>query len=246
MKVQHPLKGSEREALLQELHDRYVYGHKKKKWTYYRKKYVWLFFIDGTLFLKRVLDIFFSFLLILVALPLLVLIPILIKLSDGGPVLYVTKRVGKWGKEFYFPKFRTMKVGADATKKKLMHLNEFEGDKHFKLKKDPRVTALGRVLRKFSIDELPQLFNVLIGDMSLVGPRPPLPSEVETYSMLERRRLEIKPGLTGLWQVSGRSDLTFKKQVELDVEYIQSQSILGDLWIICKTIPVVLLGRGAY
>ena len=143
-------------------------------------------------------------------------------------------------------KFRSMYVDAEERKKALMAQNESSGGVIFKMKKDPRITRIGRFIRKASIDELPQLWNVIRGDMSLVGPRPPVPSEVAEYSISDRRRLEVIPGITCIWQVSGRSDIPFEQQVELDAEYIESQTFWGDVKLLFKTIPAVLLGRGAY
>jgi lipopolysaccharide/colanic/teichoic acid biosynthesis glycosyltransferase len=151
-----------------------------------------------------------------------------------------------WGREFPFPKFRSMVTDADARKQELTALNQHGDGITFKIKKDPRVTWIGRFMRKFSIDELPQLWCVLTGDMALVGPRPPVPSEVAQYTLADRRRLDTKPGLTCIWQVSGRADIPFEQQVELDVKYIESQSIWLDIKLLLKTIPAVLSGRGAY
>ncbi len=142
-------------------------------------------------------------------------------------------------------KFRSMIVNADKVKNELMDQNE-AGGVIFKMKRDPRITRVGRIIRKLSIDELPQLYNVLKGDMSLVGPRPSLPKEVDEYTLSDRRRLEVIPGLTCLWQVSGRSDINFEGQVRLDVQYLESQTFWGDIALLLKTIPAVLLGKGAY
>jgi lipopolysaccharide/colanic/teichoic acid biosynthesis glycosyltransferase len=170
---------------------------------------------------------------------------LLIKLEDRGPIFYGQDRVGKWGRVFRMYKFRSMVVGADKMKDNLLENNE-SGGVIFKIKRDPRSTRVGRIIRKLSIDELPQLYNVLKGDMSLVGPRPPVPREVVEYQLSDRRRLEIIPGLTCLWQVSGRSDINFEGQVTLDVQYLESQSLKGDIMLLLKTIPAVLSGRGAY
>jgi len=139
-----------------------------------------------------------------------------------------------------------MCTDAETKKKALMQTNEMEGGVLFKMKDDPRITKMGKFIRKYSIDELPQFWNVLLGDMSLVGPRPPVPSEVDQYSITDRRRLEIKPGITCIWQVSGRSNIAFNEQVALDVDYIESRSLFQDLRILFKTIPAVLLGKGSY
>lgn len=241
------LEGLHRQKLLDDLER--LYGKPAsfyQRLRYLRKKYLWLFFVEGSAFLKRMIDIAFSLTLIILFSPLIIMIALLIKLSDRGPVLYVDQRVGKWGREFLFPKFRSMTVGAHAQKESLKKHNIHNEDVKFKAKSDPRVTRLGAFLRKSSLDELPQLWCVLKGDMSMVGPRPPLPEEVAFYSLEQRRRLDVKPGLTCFWQVSGRSDIPFPKQVELDVSYIQSSSLWLDLKLILKTIPAILLGRGAY
>jgi lipopolysaccharide/colanic/teichoic acid biosynthesis glycosyltransferase len=161
-------------------------------------------------------------------------------------VLFWQSRVGRRGREFPFPKFRSMVINAEALKDKLLALNDHHDSVTFKIRKDPRVTWIGRIIRKASIDELPQLWCVLKGDMSLVGPRPPVPREVSRYSLQDRRRLDVTPGLTCIWQVSGRGDIPFHRQVELDVQYIESQSIWLDLLLLMKTAPAILIGKGAY
>ncbi|MDD3904272.1 MAG: sugar transferase [Sphaerochaeta sp.] len=210
------------------------------------KKKLWTFVIQTTLFLKRLLDIMVTLVALLLLSPLFAIVALLIKLTDGGPVIYVQTRIGKQGKPFPFPKFRSMVINADKLKDTLLDQAERKGDITFKMKKDPRITKIGGFIRRFSIDELPQLWCVLIGDMSIVGPRPPVPREVALYTQEDRRRLEVTPGLTGIWQVSGRSDIGFKQQVELDVLYIESHGFLLDLKLILKTIPAVLTGKGAY
>jgi lipopolysaccharide/colanic/teichoic acid biosynthesis glycosyltransferase len=210
------------------------------------KKKLWTFVIQATLFFKRLLDILISLVALILLSPLFAIVALLIKLTDGGPVIYVQTRIGKQGKPFPFPKFRSMVINADKLKDTLLNQAERKGDVTFKMKKDPRITKIGSFIRRFSIDELPQLWCVLIGDMSIVGPRPPVPREVALYSQEDRRRLEVTPGLTGIWQVSGRSDIGFKQQVELDVLYIESHGFLLDLKLILKTIPAVLTGKGAY
>jgi exopolysaccharide biosynthesis polyprenyl glycosylphosphotransferase len=196
--------------------------------------------------MKRAIDIAGSIGLLMLLSPLLIAIAILVKLSSRGPVFYRQTRVTKWGRLFEMYKFRSMAADADQRAKDLLAQNEMAGGVTFKMKRDPRITRIGRLLRRGSIDELPQLWNVLRGEMSLVGPRPPLPSEVAKYSLAERRRLDVTPGITCIWQVSGRSEIPFERQVELDVAYIESQSLRGDLAILLKTIPAVLMGRGAY
>jgi lipopolysaccharide/colanic/teichoic acid biosynthesis glycosyltransferase len=241
------LKGIYRKQLLDQLHQRYASPTSfRTKMRYWRKKYLWLFFVEGARGLKRLFDILISSFLLLFLGPLMLVIALTIKLVDGGPAFYISRRVGKWGKEISFPKFRTMMPGADQLKNSLETHKEHNEDVTFKMAKDPRVTKVGYWLRKSSLDELPQLWTVLKGEMTLVGPRPPLPEEVARYTLDQRRRLDVKPGLTCLWQVSGRSEIPFKKQVELDIEYIESQSLLLDLKLILKTIPAVLFGRGAY
>ncbi|WP_079913843.1 sugar transferase [Paenibacillus sp. 32352] len=194
---------------------------------------------------KRLIDIVASLLLILIISPIFIITAFAIKIDSRGSIIYKQQRIGKNGKQFNMLKFRSMVTDADAMLKKLQEKNEMDGIA-FKMKDDPRITNVGRFIRKYSIDELPQLFNVLKGDMSLVGPRPPLPNEVERYGDWEWRRLEVLPGITGLWQVSGRSDLSFQQWMNLDVYYIENWSIAFDIKILLKTIPVVLKGEGAY
>lgn len=195
--------------------------------------------------LKRLMDIALASLMLLVASPLIVVIAALIKLDSSGPVLFEQTRVGRNGRLFTLFKFRSMYVGAEEDVERLRVHNEADGPL-FKMREDPRVTRIGKLLRRFSLDELPQLWNVLRGDMSLVGPRPALPSEVEQYEPWHRKRLEVPPGLTGLWQTSGRSDITFDEMCLLDIYYAERWSPLLDTMIFLKTIPTVLLGRGAY
>jgi exopolysaccharide biosynthesis polyprenyl glycosylphosphotransferase len=199
----------------------------------------------GALALKRALDLIVGTFLCLILLPLMVLIALLIKWSSPGPAIFSQRRVGRSGTLFTAHKFRTMRVGAEEEVPGLTHLNEATGPL-FKIRKDPRLTPVGRVLRRLSLDELPQLWNVLRGDMSLVGPRPPIPTEVEKYEDWHKKRLEVSPGVTGLWQVSGRSELTFDEMVMLDIYYIENWSPWLDMWILIKTIPTVLMARGAY
>ena len=169
----------------------------------------------------------------------------MIKLDSRGPVLFRQVRIGQDGREFGVYKFRTMVTNADALLAELAGRNETDG-LLFKIRDDPRVTRTGRFLRKWSLDELPQLLNVLLGHMSLVGPRPPLPSEVARYSGDVRRRLLVKPGMTGLWQVSGRSDLPWEDGVRLDLYYVENWSLAADISILWKTVGAVLGSRGAY
>ncbi len=195
--------------------------------------------------LKRMLDVTVAIIAIILTAPIMLITAILIKLESPGPVIFKQVRVGKDGEHFYCYKFRSMYVDAEQRLRELQAQNEADGPV-FKMKRDPRVTRVGRVIRKLSIDELPQLFNVLKGEMSLVGPRPALPSEVAKYTYEQIGRLHAIPGITGLQQVSGRSDLDFKRWVELDLQYIAEQSIWKDIEILLRTIPAVLLGRGAY
>jgi exopolysaccharide biosynthesis polyprenyl glycosylphosphotransferase len=197
------------------------------------------------MFLKRVQDITASTLGMVLLAPLVPLIAIAVKLSSRGPVLYSQERCGLNGRRFTLHKFRTMYEGADTRLGEVAHLNEVEGPA-FKARHDPRTTPVGRILRRLSLDELPQLVNVIKGDMSLVGPRPPLPEEVERYERWQRRRLSMKPGLTGLWQVSGRAGLDdFNRWIALDLAYIDRWSLWLDLKILLKTFPAVLSTRGA-
>ncbi|MBS1722254.1 MAG: sugar transferase [Armatimonadetes bacterium] len=195
---------------------------------------------------KRILDILGSTVLLVLLFPLMLVFAILIKLTDRkGPVFYVTPRVGLCGRPFPFYKFRSMKVDADQHKDSLSKENEREGP-IFKIKMDPRVTPVGRFMRKYSIDELPQLLNVFLGHMSLVGPRPPLPREVEHYDEYMAERLSVRPGLTCYWQIMGRSDLTFEQWMELDHRYLEEMSVWVDLKILFLTPIAVLRGHGAY
>ncbi|MGJ8677682.1 MAG: sugar transferase [Akkermansiaceae bacterium] len=194
--------------------------------------------------LKRMIDIAISLGALVMTAPLFVIVAIWIKRTDGGPIFYLQDRVGLNQRRFKIYKFRSMVMDADKQVEKLKHLNEQDGPA-FKIKDDPRVTKVGRFIRKTSIDELPQLLNVLSGEMSLVGPRPPLPKEVEGYEWKYRKRLSIKPGITCIWQISGRNTVSFEKWMQLDSEYVEKASILLDLKILFLTIPAVLLRRGA-
>ena len=193
---------------------------------------------------KRAVDVTLAALLLLLGAPVVLMVALLIKLTSGGNILFRQTRCGLNGRFFTLYKFRTMVEGAEDRRLELLHLNEMNGPV-FKLRSDPRVTFLGRFLRRFSLDELPQLWNVLRGDMSLVGPRPPIPEEVAKYQRWQRRRLAMKPGLTCLWQVSGRNDLDFDRWMQLDLEYIDSWTPMLDFKILLKTIPAVLSGKGA-
>jgi exopolysaccharide biosynthesis polyprenyl glycosylphosphotransferase len=198
---------------------------------------------EMALVLKRCTDILFSSVLLLLLAPLLAAIAIWIKLDSPGPVFYSSERIGKKGRVFKCKKFRTMVRDADTRRADIMHMNERDGVL-FKISNDPRITKLGRFLRKYSIDELPQFFNVLRGDMSVVGPRPPIASEVKEYKLSHLRRLDVTPGITGLWQVQGRQDPSFDSYISLDVTYIENWSLWLDFKIIVRTIAVVFAGTG--
>jgi exopolysaccharide biosynthesis polyprenyl glycosylphosphotransferase len=202
-------------------------------------------FEGGKHVLKRAFDVVASGLGMLALSPLFLLIALAIKLDDRGPVLFSQERVGRNENRFFMLKFRSMVTTAESDLDALVARNEGAG-LLFKLKDDPRVTRVGRILRKYSLDELPQLWNVFVGDMSLVGPRPPLPREVEAYESHVHRRLYIKPGLTGMWQVNGRSDLSWEESVRLDLYYVENWSLTGDLMIVWRTIKVLLKPVGAY
>lgn len=199
---------------------------------------------ESLLLVKRVMDFLMALGLVVLLSPLLVVLALLIKVTSRGPVLYRQTRCGLGGRRFVVYKFRSMHPDADLLREELRALNEMDGPV-FKIRNDPRCTPAGRFMRKFSLDELPQLFNILKGDMSFVGPRPPLPEEVEHYEPWQRRRLRMQPGLTCLWALEGRNRLNFRRWMELDLEYIDQWSPALDWKILLKTIPVVLLGRGA-
>jgi len=196
--------------------------------------------------MKRWMDVCGSLAAILLLMPLFLVVAVWLKLDSPGPLIYRQVRIGLHGRPFYFYKFRSMYIDSDVRRAALEKSNESRDGVIFKMKNDPRITRCGRFIRKYSIDEAPQFFNVLLGDMSLVGPRPPLPSEVAQYSLDDRKRLEILPGITCIWQISGRSDIPFREQVVLDKEYIRGQGFWKDVLILFKTIPAVLAGKGAY
>jgi len=223
---------------------------------------VWNITVKGAFALKRTIDIVGSLVLLAILSVPMIIICILIKLDSEGPVIYQSKRIGQFGKPFNFLKFRSMYINSaeiqaqmekerkaqeeEAARKGLAVKTMALSDATKPKGDDKRITRIGRFIRKSSIDELPQLVNVLLGDMSLVGPRPPVPDEVATYTLEQRKRLNIKPGITCTWQISGRSDIPFAEQVELDKQYIHSQSLLNDCWILLKTVPAVISGKGAY
>ena len=200
---------------------------------------------DLQLGLKRVIDIVVAASALLAVAPLLLATAVAIKLTSRGPVFFKQPRVGRGGELFDFVKFRSMRTTAVYEKPQLKELNEMDGP-IFKIRNDPRITKVGRVIRKLSIDELPQLAHVLSGKMSLVGPRPHLPEEVAAYDARAYRRLTVKPGITCIWQVSGRADLNFDTWIDLDLEYIDTWNLASDAKILVKTIPAVLSGKGAY
>ncbi|GGJ14580.1 sugar transferase [Paenibacillus hunanensis] len=229
-----PRHGSEAEALASysEFYARHV-GSMTTKLRFY-------------MLVKRTLDIICSLLGLIVLLPLFIVLGILIKLEDPkGKVFFYQTRVGKDEQPFRMYKFRSMVSDAEERLKDLLAQNEVEGAM-FKMKNDPRITRVGRFIRKTSIDELPQLWNVLRGDMSLVGPRPPLPREVEEYSPRDKLRLSVTPGCTGLWQVSGRNELSFDEMVDLDLHYIKKRGIIFDLFILVKTVKVLFGAKDAF
>ncbi len=206
----------------------------------------WRFTVHASYAAKRVMDIFGSLLGMILLSPVFLGIAVAVKLSSPGPVIFSQIRVGRYGRHFKFYKFRSMRPDAEARKAALMDKNESADGVIFKMKDDPRITKVGRILRRTSMDELPQLWNVFIGDMSLVGPRPPVPSEVQEYTLEDRKRLDVIPGITCLWQIKGRSDIPFNEQVQLDKEYILEPSIWKDIVILFKTVPAILGGKGAY
>lgn len=194
---------------------------------------------------KRLFDLTLGIMVMILLIPIFPIIAIMIKLDSAGPVFYKQQRVGKGGKLFSFYKFRSMVKGADAERELVKELNEQDGP-IFKIKADPRITAVGGFLRRSSLDEIPQIINVVIGNMSMVGPRPALPSEVAGYQPWHRRRLEVKPGITCLWQISGRSHIGFNEWMRLDLEYLKNRSFRTDLLIFLKTFPAVIARKGAY
>lgn len=196
--------------------------------------------------IKRIFDFVASFIGLVLLSPLFLIVAIAIKIEDPkGPVFYSQTRLGKKQEPFKMYKFRSMVVDADKHLKELLDENEVEGAM-FKMKEDPRVTKVGEFIRKYSIDELPQLVNVLLGDMSLVGPRPPLPREVKEYTPHDKLRLAVKPGCTGLWQISGRNDVGFHEMVELDLKYIDRRGFMFDIYVLFKTVAVFVHPNGAY
>jgi lipopolysaccharide/colanic/teichoic acid biosynthesis glycosyltransferase len=208
------------------------------------ERLLWHALVFGAQVSKRLFDILSSSVAIVLLSPFLLLMMLLVRM-DGGPAFFVQTRVGRFGREFKMYKYRSMCLDAEERLKEVLARNQHGDGITFKIKDDPRITNVGKWLRKFSLDELPQLINVLKGDMSIVGPRPPLPREVERYTLEDRRRLEVTPGITCIWQISGRANIDFSGQVLLDVRYIESQSFWTDLKIIFRTFPAVLMSKGA-
>src|SRR5690242_240277 len=209
------------------------------------KCWLWRALMDGAAGAKRAFDITVSLAALVSLGPLFLIIGLLIKMEDGGPVIFDQIRVGKFGREFKMYKFRSMRPDAESRLQEVLAQNHHREGVRCKIKEAPGLTRVGKWLRKFSFAELPQFFNVLKGDMSLVGPRPPLPREVAFYSLADRRRLAILPGITCFWQISGRSEIDFSGQVRLDVKYIEEQSFATDIKLLVKTVPAVLSGKGA-
>ena len=206
----------------------------------------WKFTVFGAYAVKRLIDIAGSAIGLVLLSPVFLAIAVAVKLSSPGPVFFKQVRVGRYGRHFDFYKFRSMRQDAEARKAALMDRNESKDGVIFKMKDDLRITKVGKFLRRTSLDELPQLWNVLIGDMSLVGPRPPVPSEVREYTLEDRKRLDVIPGITCLWQIKGRSEIPFNEQVRLDKEYILAPGVWKDILILLKTIPAIIGGKGAY
>ena len=225
-------------------------GTTKGRWRltlrFWRKRVMWRLVVGLTQLLKRIVDVVLSGCALLALSPVFAITALLIKLEDRGPIFFQQKRVGRDGALFGMWKFRSMVPNADKLKDQLIAQNEMKGGITFKMKNDPRITRVGRFIRKYSVDELPQFWNVFVGDMSLVGPRPAVPREVQQYLVEDRLRLLARPGLTCFWQVGGRSGIDFDGQVELDVRYIQSESLWLDIKLLFKTIPAVLKGDGAF
>jgi lipopolysaccharide/colanic/teichoic acid biosynthesis glycosyltransferase len=269
--------GAHRLLLMEELSRRFPAtgpGGLLRSLRFLRKKYARILIVGGAKFIKRSIDIVVSATMLIALLPLFLTVAAIVKLTDRGPlrfnpqtrqleprrspgertrrgpVMYFQTRVGRYGREFQFPKLRSMIVNAAEVTPALIAAGILEvdpNDGRIKNKKDdPRMTRIGKFIRKLSIDELPQLWCVLKGDMSLVGPRPPIPSEVAKYTLKDRRRLDVTPGLTCFWQVQGRSLIPFEQQVQMDVDYIHSQSLWVDIKILFQTVPAVLFGRGAF
>lgn len=234
-------KGADLDQLVRELASR-THGNKRRS----MRLAAWKFTVQSSYAIKRAMDIVVSGAAMLALSPVFLAIALAVKLSSRGPAIFSQTRVGRYGRHFRFYKFRSMVQDAESLKEGLKEKNESADGVIFKMRDDPRITKVGRFLRRTSLDELPQLWNVFIGDMSLVGPRPPVPSEVEKYTLEDRKRLDVIPGITCLWQINGRSEIPFNEQVRLDKEYILAQGIWKDFVILLKTIPAIIGGRGAY
>ena len=232
---------AELDALLKELSARAESSSQKSV-----RVMAWKLTVKASYAIKRMIDILGSAIGMILLSPVYLTIAIAVKLSSPGPIIFSQIRVGRYGRHFTFYKFRSMRQDAEALKASLAQQNESKDGVIFKMKNDPRITKVGRFLRRTSLDELPQLWNVFIGDMTLVGPRPPVPKEVQEYTLEDRKRLNVTPGITCLWQIKGRSDIPFKDQVRLDKEYIRSSSVWKDIIILLKTIPAIIGGKGAY
>ena len=206
----------------------------------------WRFTVGASYAVKRIIDIVGSGAGMVLLSPVFLGIALAVKLTSPGPVFFSQVRVGRYGRHFKFWKFRSMRQDAEALKAALLSQNESADGVIFKMKDDPRITKVGKFLRRTSLDELPQLWNVFVGDMSLVGPRPPVPKEVEQYTLEDRKRLDVIPGITCLWQIKGRSEIPFNEQVRLDKEYILAPGVWKDIVILLKTIPAIIGGKGAY
>ena len=229
------------DQLLRELASR-RYGNKRRS----VRLQAWRLTVRSSYAMKRMIDVFGSLVGMILLSPVFLGIALAVKLTSPGPVIFAQVRVGRYGRHFRFYKFRSMYVDAEERKKELLAKNESKDGVIFKMKDDPRITKVGKFLRRTSLDELPQLWNVFIGDMSLVGPRPPVPKEVQEYTLDDRKRLDVIPGITCLWQIRGRSEIPFHEQVRLDKEYIMAPSIWTDIKILLKTVPAIIGGKGAY
>ncbi len=210
------------------------------------KRFLWRMAFGSAEGLKRLLDITGSVCALIGFSPIFLITAVAIFIEDRGPVFFKQIRIGQSGRTFYIWKFRSMILDADKKKDEVLALNQHEQGVTFKAKNDPRITKVGAFIRRTSLDELPQFINVLFGQMSLVGPRPPVPREVAQYKAAQLRRLTVKPGITCLWQIGGRANIDFEGQVRLDLQYIRSESVWQDIKILCLTVPAVLLGKGAY
>lgn len=234
-------KDADFDQLVRELASRSV-GNRRKS----LRLRAWKLTVLGSYAAKRLIDIVGSLAGMVLLSPVFLGIAAAVKFTSPGPVIFCQTRVGRYGHHFKFYKFRSMYIDAEARKAELMEQNESSDGVIFKMKNDPRITKVGRFLRRTSLDELPQLWNVFIGDMSLVGPRPPVPKEVAEYTLEDRKRLDVIPGITCLWQINDRSEIPFHEQVRLDKEYIQAPGIWKDIVILAKTVPAILGGKGAY